>query len=368
MARAGAGGLRALAFGALLAFAAGEIGLRVWHRVAAGTPFLAFLPGWHQRTFPLSPFLVFGPRVDWQLEGKASPETSYWNAQGFRTHETLGPRPPGEVRVIALGGSTTEDVWNDAGIHWPLVVEERIHAAGRDDVRVYNAAMSAYTTAHTLVQLELDVLPYQPDLVLVMHNVNDLLVVYSAATQGRPLDSSYHVKYAHKSLTGYKDESDVVVSRLVSFVRDRWARLFPPPPRPPLQDYDLQAGLRIFERNLRSTIAVARANGAEVVLVTMPASRTEARFEVVDSLSRQGLLDSNPSHERFLEDFDRYNDAVRRVGAECNAPVIDAAALLPADDALFADLVHTTTAGVRAMGDVVAAELLPLLPARRDTP
>lgn len=366
MARAMGGRLSALALGLLIALVAGEVGLRVWQRVTAGTPLFAFLPHWRQRTFPLSPFLVFGPRVDWQLEGKASPGTSYWNAQGFRTHETLGPRPPGEVRVIALGGSTTEDVWNDAGTHWPLVAEERIHAAGRDDVRVYNGAMSAYTTAHTLVQLEFQVLPCQPDLVLVMHNVNDLLVVYSAASLGLPVDPSYHVKYARKSLTGYLDESDVVISRLFAFVGDRWARLVPPPPRPPLQDYDLEPGLRIFERNLRSTIAVARANGAEVVLLTMPASRTEARFEEVDSLARRGLLDSYPSHPLFLADFDRYNEAVRRVGAELRAPVIDAAALLPGDERFFADLVHTTTPGVHALGGVVAEKLLPLLPARRD--
>ncbi len=368
MARAAGGRLRTFALSALLAFAAGELSLRAWNWYAAGTPFFALLPGAREAPFPLSPFLAFGPRIDWQMPGKAHPETAYWNAQGFRTHDVLGPRPANEVRVIALGSSTTEDVWNEAGIHWPLVAEQTLHAAGRDDVRIYNGAMSAYTSAHTLVRLELDVLQYEPDLVLVSDNVNDLRVVYAAANQGVPIDASYRVKYARKRYTGYLDESDVVVSRLVDSLRVHLAALLPQneKPRPPLEGYDLAPGLAIFERNLRSIVAVARANGADVVFVTLPASRSEAHFEAEAAPARLGAAEAFPTHERFLTDLDRYNDALRQVGAGLHVPVIDAAALLPPDEALFSDLVHTTTAGARALGAIVGTGLEPLLPPRRD--
>jgi hypothetical protein len=210
------------------------------------------------------------------------------------------------------------------------------------------------------------VLQYEPDLVLVSDNVNDLRVVYSAANQGVPIDASYRVKYGRKRYTGYLDESDVVVSRLVDSARVHLAALLPQQPRPPLEGYDLAPGLRIFERNLRSIVAVARANGAEVVFVTLPASRSKAHFEAEAAPTRLGTTDAFPTQERFLADFDRYNDALRHVGAELHVPVIDAAALLPADDALFSDLVHTTTAGARALGAIVATGLEPLLPPRRN--
>ena len=211
-----------------------------------------------------------------------------------------------------------------------------------------------------------DIVQYRPDLLLVMHNINDLLVVYSAAVQGRSVDSSYHVKYARKSLTGYVDESDVVLSRLVAFVGDRLARLAPRQPRPVLEGYDIEAGRQIFARNLRSLVGLARANGTQVVLVTMPVARSLARFEDVAKLERGGAIDAFPTHERFLADFDRYNETVREVGRELGAPVIDATRLVPPDDELFADLVHTTTDGVRAMGTAVASKLLGILPPPRE--
>lgn len=358
----------ALAIGLLMAFLAAEVGLRAYQRIAAGVPFFAFLPAYHERTFPLSPFLVFGPRTDWQIPNKTQPETAYFNAQGFRTRKTLGPKPTGELRIIALGGSTTEDVWNDAGIHWPLVVERELHRAGRGDVRIYNGAMSAYTTAHSLVRLSLDALQYQPDLVLVMHNINDLLVVYGAGAQEQPIDASYRIKYGRKSLTGTLDESDVVLSRLLVFLRERLERLREAGQPPALERYDLEAGRSIFERNLRSLVAVARAHGAEVVLVTMPLARSPLRFGETAALARGGVLDRMPPHARFLADFDAYNESVRRVGAALGVPVIDAARLVPSDDRLFADLVHTTSEGVEVMGRAVAPKLLAVLPPPKEQP
>lgn len=358
--------MMALLLGGLGAFLVGELSLRAYQKVAADVPFFSLLPGYHEKTFALSPFLVFGPRIDWQIPDKEHPETAFWNTQGFRTHETLGAKPPGEIRIVALGGSTTEDVWNEAGIHWPLVAERTLHAGGRPDVKVYNGAMSAYTSAHSLSRLSTDVVQYQPDFVLVMHNINDLLVAYSAASQGKPIDSSYRVKYARKSLTGTIDDSDVVLSRLVAFVRGRLARLVPDEPRKRLAPVDLDPALAIFERNLRSIAAVARAHGARPVFVTMPIARSRERFDDVERLARGSILDDFPLHERFLQDFDAYNARTRAVGAALGVPVIDAAQTVPSDDRLFADLVHTTTAGVEVMGAAVAEGLRPLLPTPTD--
>jgi len=355
--------LKVVALGIALALGGAEIALRLHHRLAAGTPFFSVFPGYRQRSFPLDPFLAFGPRVDWQIEGKQHPETAYFNAQGFRTHETLGARPPGELRIVALGGSTTEDVWNDAGIHWPLIAEQELHARGRTDVRIYNAAMSAYTSAHNLVQLELDVLPYEPNVVLLMQNINDLIVVYAAGALGHPVDGSYHIRYGRKDRTGVTDDSDVVLLRSVDFVRSRLERLrASPPPPPPLERYDLEAGARLFRRNLESFAAVARVHGVLPVFVTEPIARAQEPSEAGDAAERRDPLDRYPPHERFLADFDRYNDVVRETGAALGVAVIDAARRVPADAALFMDTIHTTTAGVRAVGAVVAEDLLPVLP------
>ena len=62
--------------------------------------------------------------------------------------------------------------------------------------------MAAYATPHTLVRLQLDLLEYDPDLVLVMHAVNDLTVAYDAAHVGSEVDGHYAAKYSQPGFTG----------------------------------------------------------------------------------------------------------------------------------------------------------------------
>jgi lysophospholipase L1-like esterase len=310
----------------------------------------------------LSPFLVFGPRIDWQIPGKARPELAYFNRQGLRTREVIGPPMPGEYRVFALGGSTTENVWNDEGVHWPLTLEWALHAAGRTDVRVYNAAMSAYSSAHSLVRLQFDLLQYEPDLVVVMHNVNDLTVNYFAAHAGMAADPNYRAKYGLDRFTGVVRDEDVVLSRLWHSVSVRLRALRQDAPPRLTGEYDLEPGLRAFRSNLRSLAAVARAAGTEVLLLTMPASASRAKYDSVAALGWTGDAGPLPSYERFQRDFDTYNRAILEVGAREGIDVVDMAARFPRDDSLFVDVVHYTAAGIRAFGTILAEALLPRLP------
>lgn len=347
----------------LLALWLGELALRTYQWIAKDRPFLAFLPDHKpERQFQLSPFLVFGPRIDWQIPGKTHPELAYLNHQGLRTRHTLGPKPPGEYRVFALGGSTTEDYWNEESLHWPLVLERALHAAGRTDVRVYNAAMSAYSSAHSLVRLEFDLLRYEPDLVLVMHNVNDLTVNYYAAALGRPTDPNYLAKYGLKRFTAVVDESDVVVSRLWHSVRARARDLFEPEPPGVPDHYDLGPGLEVFRRNLRNLAALARANGCEILLLTMPVSRSRAKYDSLAALGWKGDAGPLPPYERLHSDFDAYNRAILEMSRRHEIPVVDMNALFPRNDDLFVDIVHYSKDGVVVFGETLAKSLIHELP------
>ena len=55
--------------------------------------------------FPLSPFLVFGPRVNWDVPGREGLPTAHFNAQGFRSPHPVQPKQPGQLRIITLGMS-----------------------------------------------------------------------------------------------------------------------------------------------------------------------------------------------------------------------------------------------------------------------
>jgi len=349
----------------LITFVACEVTLRVYQRVARGVPMTTFLPTKQDSLFRLSPFLVFGPRIDWQIPDKTHPELARFNSQGIRVQGEVGAKQPDEFRIFALGGSTTENIWNGLGTHWPLVLECELRAAGHEGVRVYNTAMSAYTTAHSLVRLQFDVMDYEPDMVLVMHNINDLAVSYDAARARRTVDGHYRVRFAQKSFTGVLDDDDVVLSRLwfsfASRVRDLLAE-----PVAGTGQYDLEPGRRIFKRNLTWMTAVAHAGGTEAVLLTMPFS--SAHRNVQTALPRPGegqvamTVPPGGGDDQQAADLRSFNAAVLEAAEASGALAVDMAALFGSEPEYFADLVHYDDEGVERFGAILAVQLASHLP------
>ena len=330
-----------------------EVGLRIYQQIANGIPFTSFLPGYKETRFPLSPFLVFGPRVNWQIPHKKFPQHAYFNSQAFRTPDPVGKKTKDEYRIITLGGSTTEDLWNDEGIHWPLVLEQELHRRGYKSVRVLNTGMSAYTTAHSLIRYEFDVVEHEPDMIIVMHNINDLLVNYFAARDQQEVDPHYKVLYGNKSYTGEIGNEDIVFSRVVHSVASRLKRWQNTSAKLTIPDSDISRGRIFFKRNLTNLVRLTRANGTVPVLLTMPIAKSQRIFD--------GTVKDNrpyPRYERFLQDFSSYNQAVREVGKELGATVIDMNTLFADNDDYFADFVHYSTKGSRAFGAVLSAHIV----------
>ena len=343
---------------------AAEVAFRFYQKARFGISLTTWIPSLPERQFPLSPFLVFGPRVDWDVPGKEGLSTAHFNAQGFRSPGPVQPKQPGELRIVTLGGSTTEDLWNDAGIHWPLVMECRLRQAGRTDVHVLNGGMSAYTSAHTLVRFELDVLAYDPDLLIVMENINDLSVPYLAALTGARVDQNYLVSYGRKPLTGVVEQDDVIPIRVLRALRNQ---IRPDPPRQPLiGPVDVEPGAALFERNLTSTSAIAAVHGVQLVLLTMPTADSDSLYYYTRNGWNAGAVTVGPLPEDYAEyqaDFARYNRGVEKVGEKARVPVIRMHQLMDRSPSNFADVVHLTTAGTLRFGEIMADSLLPHLPA-----
>lgn len=345
-----------------VALLAAEVGLRVYQRVSFGIGMLSVFPDFRVEPMTYSPFLAFGPRVNYEIPGKQRPELSRFDARGFRTVDPIGPKPPGELRIVALGGSTTEDLWNASGRHWPWILEQRLSERDSGAVRVLNGGMSAYATPHTLIRTALDVTELEADVLLVMHNINDLTAAYHAIAAGVALDGHYTAKYLLRSYTGLRGESDVVWSRLARFVAGRLAQPDRAPPTLAENDTVLGEGVRIFQRNLRSIVAVARAHGIEPVLLTMPFSRSPEHFAIMQSGQvRIGSVGVGqlPERERMFRDLARYNQATRELGASSGVRVVDMAEAGPWDDSLFVDTVHLSDEGSEVFATRLAERLDP---------
>ncbi|MEC4982957.1 MAG: SGNH/GDSL hydrolase family protein [Oscillatoria sp. PMC 1068.18] len=147
----------------------------------------------------------------YQLAGEQ--KSNFWtiNAQGFRDEEPVPvAKPQGEKRIFLLGGSTAFGQWNQSNqatiAHklearlnervgqqkrspekyrpnaLPFYKPERVKALAKPpkiregQYRVINAAIPGYTSGNELAQLALQILPYQPDLIIVLNGYGDLML------------------------------------------------------------------------------------------------------------------------------------------------------------------------------------------------
>ena len=97
------------------------------------------------------------------------------NSQGFRDVEFPVAKPAGELRILALGDSTTAgNGVPELENTWPKRLERRFAEAGRPELRVLNLGVGGYQPLQEARLLELRGLALEPDLVLVLISLNDL--------------------------------------------------------------------------------------------------------------------------------------------------------------------------------------------------
>ncbi len=226
------------------------------------------------RAYRPHPQLVVAGRPDAVLE--AAGKIVHFNSRGQRAtnvRDLVMPKPAGVFRVVCTGGSSTFDLLApDDASTWPARLGARL--APRADVA--NAGFPGWTTLESLVSLEIRDVDLAPDLIVVYAGVNDLQPAGHV-----PFTPDYSLGHADllPRVTGVAPVPVRLVSRSV-LLESLQGRLRGTPSArtegfapawdwnaAPRQENLPQAAVDVYERNLRSTIAVARAAGARVLLV-----------------------------------------------------------------------------------------------------
>jgi lysophospholipase L1-like esterase len=254
----------------------------------------------------------------------------YLTHDGFEFRYSTVPREkqPNEIRIIAFGGSTTVN-WRAGISYTTLLTQELARDYDNYQVHVLNAGGDAYSTAHTLVNFCLRNIDVQPDIIIIYHNVNDL----SVRSFGTSTTSDYSNKYKGDFYLGFRHRTGILaevmkVSRLARFVLFKFDAIrFPAEQHTQTRDY--APGLEYFRRNLRSTIAIAKANNIRVVLASQAAA----------------------ANVRGRAGFKAYNEAVQALAKEENVPFVNVAGSLTDDDSFLNDSVHYTRAGVERLAE-----------------
>lgn len=299
---------------------------------------------------------------------------NHHNSLGFRDDEIPVPKPAGEFRVVCLGGSATyTPCVGDYRYSYPKCVERELRQRGFTNVRVINAGADGWTSYETLISLEFRVLDLQPDLLLIMDGVNDTLArvvwphdAYKGDNSGYRVPSKPFVPalYEYSTLirgllikTGLLAPRSALISSYDTTCRDTFHGFKAEDqmqrgvyPSGVFAEANLAQMLAAnppdyFRRNLTNTIALARARGVGVILVTAAWS---PHHEVKPGVRP---LVSSPEFQAALEDC---NALIKALGQEQKVPVYDLAAVFPKEDKFYQDGLHVNYEGVQIMGKVFA--------------
>ena len=272
------------------------------------------------------------------------------NSLGYRGPEFPLEKPPGETRVVCVGGSTTFGTSVEEPDSWPRRLEGLLRSQLRDrPISVINAGVPGFTTAETLVNVALRVMDVSPDVLVILENVNDLAPrlwphfasdyshyrkPMTSPSQGfvdRALEkvSSFYALVRYK-LTDYQWSHSVEYHTTVDFLDNRNR-----------SEVDLdERTLRPFRDHLVMLCRLARGYEIRPVLCTM------AR--------RQDPGEASPS---FVRAFDQQNEAIREIAASEKVALVDLDRELSGRDELFVDMVHTNVKGSAAVAKLVASGL-----------
>ncbi|MCC7103932.1 MAG: hypothetical protein IT307_02200 [Chloroflexi bacterium] len=163
--------LARLAVGAAIFLVVAELGLRV---VGLGQPYYSAPEAYVSSS---DPDVLFLPRPG--FEGLSEGNVVKINSRGLRDPERSVSKPEGTTRILVLGDSVAFGfgVRNDETME--SVLEQRLNADSEGRYEVLNAAVVGYNTIQERARLQDVGLQYQPDLVVLVFVVNDLLDTFS---------------------------------------------------------------------------------------------------------------------------------------------------------------------------------------------
>ena len=273
------------------------------------------------------------------------------NGEAYFRHRdvpTTLDKPADVIRIISVGGSTTanERPFRANGIDYPGALQASLRDDFRDvPVEVLNAGGDAYSTAQSLINIEFRLVEFRPDIILLMHNINDSSV--NSFRQGATSDySNKYIQsyFLNPSLQGSLSFVGLLTqSRLLSrlglpeYIADKRGDID--------SSRDYKYGLHLFKRNLASIARICKLHNIDLVLLSQPYTLEPHR---------------HIRKEAFLE----YDRAIADVAREEGVYFIDMFSEFGQDKKYFVDNFHYSAEGIDRFASILAGGLAGIISAR----
>jgi len=281
------------------------------------------------------------------------------NSHGFLGKEILMPKPENELRIFALGGSTTE-CNRQAG--WTEELEKLLSGISeKKRARVYNLGVAGWSTIHSMINYLFYARDFEPDIIIFYHAWNDFY--RSFYNQNNRISSEFYDDYAHyiegkvywKQFFPYSRRHSLAIGPIKQFLAPFWYSDFLVSKLTPAEDFDMPS-LKVFKRNLQIAIDLFKRDGRVVIFITQPTLYKPEMTEEEEGVcwtNKTFFVSKDREHyasSKFLfEGAGEFNEAIREAAQKNDIILIDFAEKLPPTLEFFLDDLHLTPEGNRIL-------------------
>lgn len=252
-------------------------------------------------------------RPTWELLSHIAPNTIERKYYSIHTDQNgfIGPteiHSNPDLKIFFLGGSTTECLYMDEENRFPFLAGRLLEKGLKKKINSFNVGKSANETQHSINNLLNKILPLEPDVVILMHNINDLVMLRLQGTYGYVDSKLSHIQ-SYKTLFS---KNDYPIKYNTT---------------------DNQKIKKLFENNLKTFVSICKIRGIKPVLMT-----------------QANRVFNDPLYHEF-------NDIIRIVASHENILLIDLAKSIPQTPDLIYDAYHYTEEGSILAAKVISKDL-----------
>jgi lysophospholipase L1-like esterase len=281
------------------------------------------------------------------------------NEKGFRGKNFQSKKPPGVFRIFCLGGSSTfgmpHGISSDENTY-PYQLEKILNREKPNpnikQYEVINAGVIGYSTRISTINFLGRIIHYDPDMIIVYHNTNDLSRYGNDREIENPFMSYF---YKEKNLIQTFFETVVGWSYVYQEIKYRLTGFFESPSKEYLGTLLWKLDKRFpetFKNDLTNLATLAISNNVIPLFATQSiAIKKNTNFSQLTKDERDIFLErtiwfhKNISKEKLFFMFSLYNNIIKEVAIEKNVLFSDVNSRIPKTPKYHRDFVHLTDAG-----------------------
>lgn len=240
-----------------------------------------------------------------------------------------------DLQIFFQGGSTTECETVDEEYRFAYLTGRNLERNLKIKVNSDNAAKSGNNSLHSINILVNKLLPYHPNIVVMMHNINDLSALFYEGTYWNNNKTIAPISCAMKNTKNIKKGDEWSNSDWQNKILNSKVE----------QDKIVEQ----FRQNLKLFINVAKAKNIIPVLMTQ-ANRIESDPDFKTGRGREVDV-------IYKKLYIKFNQIIRDIGKQENILVIDLAKKIPSDKKYIYDVVHLNKVGSIMAADEISRQL-----------